>query len=324
MRMSEFPASWKLNEAEFPNEGAHAQLIFCLRYALLAPSSHNSQPWFFRAQGGELSVFADRSRALPVVDPEDRELVISCGALIGQLSVALTHFGLVHEVTLLPDRNRPDLMARIALAHAPRHPAPDDDLFHAILERRTVRLAYESRPVPREAILAFETEPTDDSVRVRNIHGETERRAICDLVEHADRVQLADRRFRRELAAWVHSNRSRVGDGMPASAIGMGDLASSLAPTILRTFDVGGGTAARDRRLVEGSPVLVAIVTNEDSTLGLAASFLNQPIEVPELRPKLRSVVGSKGEPQLLLRIGYGPRVPPPTPRRPLEEVLLD
>lgn len=339
--MSDLNGAWAIDESQFPAEGAFAQLTFCLRYALLAPSSHNSQPWFFTAHHGELFVFADRARALPVVDPEDRELVISCGALVGQLGVALAHFGLAHEIRLLPDRKRPDLMAHVSLANTPRHAPSDDGLFAAILERRTVRRSFENRPVPREVVLAFETEPRADSLLVRNIHAEEDRRLVCELVEEADRIQFADRRFRRELAAWLHSNRSRVCDGMAAGAFGAGDLASALAPTVLRTFDVGAGRAARDRELVEGSPLLVAILSDEDSPRmwletgrvlarvllratanGLAASYLNQPIEVPELRSKLRAAVGCKGEPQILLRIGYGPKVPP-TPRRPLDDMLL-
>jgi hypothetical protein len=339
--MQERTNPWLWKESDFPAEGAFAQMTFCLRYALLAPSSHNAQPWFFTAHHGELLVFADRSRALPVVDPDDRELVISCGALIGQLGVALSHFGLTHTVTLLPDRHRPDLMARVALTDAPRHAPSDEGLFAAILERRTTRVAFEERPVPREIVLALETEGAPEGVLVRSVHNLDDRHLLCDLVEQGDRIQFADRRFRRELAAWVHANRSRVRDGMPGAALGLGDLASAIGPTILRTFDTGAGRAARDRQLAEGSPLLCAIVTDEDrprawleagrvltrvllraTSHGLTASFLNQPIEVPELRPRLREAIGCTGEPQILLRIGYGPKVPH-TSRRPLEEVLL-
>jgi hypothetical protein len=55
---------------------------------------------------------------------------------------------------------------------------------------------------------------------------------------------------------------------------------------------------------------------------GIDASYLNQPIEVPELRPRLRDTIGTSGLPQLLLRMGYGPETKP-TPRRTADEVLL-
>jgi hypothetical protein len=332
---------WVLHERDFPADGMFAQLTFCLRYAILAPSSHNTQPWFFTAHHGQLFVFADRSRALPVVDPDDRELVISCGALLGHLGVALGHFGLLHEVKLLPDRDKPDLMAHVKILDAPRHAPNDEGLFAAIVERSTARVAFEERPVPREVTLALEQESRDESVLVRTIHTPEERRLVCDLVEQADRIQFADRRFRRELAAWIHSNRSRARDGMPGFAMGGDALSSAIGPTILRTFDVGEGRAARDRQLAEGSPLLCAVVTNEDkprawleagralsrtllraTASGLGTSFLNQPIEVPELRTRMHEATGCDGMPQILLRLGYGPKVPH-SPRRPLEEVLL-
>jgi hypothetical protein len=54
------------------------------------------------------------------------------------------------------------------------------------------------------------------------------------------------------------------------------------------------------------------------------SSFLNQPIEVPELRPKVQELVKEKkGFAQILLRMGYGKDVEP-TPRRPIDDILLN
>ena len=55
---------------------------------------------------------------------------------------------------------------------------------------------------------------------------------------------------------------------------------------------------------------------------GLAVSYLNQPIEVPEVRPAVAGLAGRVGFPQLLLRLGVPTGVPPLTPRRRLEDVL--
>jgi hypothetical protein len=117
---------------------------------------------------------------------------------------------------------------------------------------------------------------------------------------------------------------------------------SRAMPLIIRTFDWGKGQAAKDRQLAAGSPVLASLGTAEDTPMawlsagqalarlllraradGVWTSFLNQPIEVPELRMKLQEVLGTSGFPQLLLRMGYGPEAQP-TPRRPVEEVLIE
>ena len=58
-------------------------------------------------------------------------------------------------------------------------------------------------------------------------------------------------------------------------------------------------------------------------TLGVSASFLNQPVEDRALRPRLRQLLGERGFPQLVLRLGY-PREPArATPLRALEDVVL-
>ena len=55
-----------VDRKEFPFSGSElARLVYLLRYAILAPSSHNSQPWRVRAVGDSLLVYADRTRALP-------------------------------------------------------------------------------------------------------------------------------------------------------------------------------------------------------------------------------------------------------------------
>jgi Nitroreductase family len=333
---------WHVEESVFPKQGtATDQLRFLVSYAILAPSGHNTQPWLFRVAGGALELFADRTRALPVVDPDDRALVISCGASLYTLRVAIRHFGFTDQVELFPDRLQPDLLARVALG-VPK-PATDDDdqRFLAIPHRRSNRQPYEPRSVPGAVLSQLQTAATEQSVWLTVAEGEKTRNAVADLVAAGDRIQASSKPFRRELAAWIHHNRTRSRDGMPGYAHGMGDLMSLLGPFVLRTFDWGDGQAARDRQLATGSPVLAVIGTAADdppswlaagqalsSVLllarahGVSASFLNQPIEVPELRPQLRNCIGMTGYPQLLLRLGYGPNARA-TPRRPVAEVLV-
>ena len=111
--------TWNVKETDFPKHGSLSEKShFLLRYAILAPSGHNTQPWLFKIVGNNniIEVYADRSRALPLVDPDDRELIISCGAALYHLRLAANHFGIADEVQLLPDNsNNPDLLARISL-----------------------------------------------------------------------------------------------------------------------------------------------------------------------------------------------------------------
>src|ERR687891_523520 len=67
--------AWNVRENDFPKDGSLSEKMnFLLRYAILAPSGHNTQPWLFKIVGNNtIEIYADRSRALPLVDPDDRE-----------------------------------------------------------------------------------------------------------------------------------------------------------------------------------------------------------------------------------------------------------
>ena len=170
---------------------------------------------------------------------------------------------------------------------------------------------------------------------------ETKQRAAA-LVAEGDRTQMADPRFRQELASWVRSNYSRRGDGMPGYAFGIPGLPSLIGPLLMRTIDMGERQAAKDAELAAAAPALLLLTTPGDgpadwlaagqavgtllltaAAAGVAASFLNQPIETSALRTPLAELLDPTGaRPQLLLRLGYPATPDRPTPRRTVDEVL--
>jgi hypothetical protein len=333
---------WTVSAEDFPHAGnSEEKLEFLLRYAVLAPSSHNTQPWLFRIRGDEVELYADRTRSLRVVDPDDRELIISCGATLAHLRIAVRHFGYLGTVEVLPDPGDPDLLARLRLGFHGEKSVEENLLFHAIPKRRTNRLPFSSDPIPEKLIAALETVADSEGTWLQAIRDEETRYAMADLVASGDRIQWANKRFRLELAAWVHANHSHRGDGIPGYAQGIDDLMSYAGPLVVRTFDMGEGQAAKDRQVATGSPALMVLGTQGDTprdwiAAGQAlakvllrarvedvwASFLNQPVELPDLRTRLAAVIRCAGFPQLILRFGFGQEIKP-TPRRPVAEVLI-
>jgi hypothetical protein len=140
--------AWNLDEHRLdPLANVRDKLRFSLRYAVLAPSSHNTQPWHFIMDGDCVTLCADRLRALPVVDPFDRELLISCGAALFNLRVALSHFGLAYAITLFPSDADPDALAHVRILPAGQCDASLLPLFDAILQRVTTRETFAAEPV---------------------------------------------------------------------------------------------------------------------------------------------------------------------------------
>lgn len=62
-------------------------------HAALAPSVHNTQPARFRNDGDEIVVLADTSVALPVADPDLRDMGLSLGAAVEAAVLALSQNG---------------------------------------------------------------------------------------------------------------------------------------------------------------------------------------------------------------------------------------
>lgn len=301
--------------------------------AVLAPSSHNTQPWFFRLSESAIDLCADRTRALPVNDPEDRELTISCGCALMNLRIAAASAGLHVQVRLLPKPEELDLLARVSLSNLSDVSAEDAQLADFIETRRTYRKRFAPREVSASALDQLNEATKREGARLVPLLTEEVRQKLAALVAEGDAAQWGNPSWRRELAAWMHPRRRGDGLTMPA-------LAVPVAQLVVRTFDMGGGVGAKDRQLAEASPLIAVLSTDSDHprdwllagqalqrTLligcrhGLQASYLNQPVQVASLRPKLQNLV-SAGFPQILLRIGYPVEEIPPAPRRALDDVI--
>jgi hypothetical protein len=315
---------------------------YLVNFAIQAPSGHNCQPWLFRLAENHLDLIADRSRALPVVDPHDRELTISCGAALEHLIIAARHYAYKLDVEIFPANNDPDVLARVRFGEKKPTSNVDDTLFNAIGLRRTTRTQFEQDPIPvalREQSIAAAAKY---GITLEIITDEAIRANVAQLVSLGDRIQFSDSRFRKELASWVHSRRSPRKDGMSGEGFGMPDIMSPVGAFVIRNFDLGKGIAAGDKeKIMQGSPTLAVFLSPGDqdsdwlatgqalarallhlTSAGITASYLNQPIELDDLRLCLKEMVGDQGMPQLLMRFGYAPAVRGTVRRDPKQVVI--
>jgi hypothetical protein len=338
--------AWTINPAAFPSAGTQREkLAFLVRYAVLAPSGHNTQPWRFVLSDTHVDVVADKSRALKMVDPHERELTMSCAAAAETLYAALRAFGLEGTLTPSPQPNAPEVIARVTLSAGPSRGSIDHKMLDAIATRRTVRRPYAETPVPAglQALMIDVVRPF--GVELHLLAETEDKDALAKMVVEADYIQFADPAFRRELASWMHPLTSPSGDGLAGPGFGFPDWATRAAAALFRVFDLGTAVAHMDRPNVLDAPLLGVFSTPGDTRAdwvatgralaaalhaltmhGLVNAFLNQPIEVDAIRPKLADLATPGRTPQLLSRFGYlkaGVAIPPHAARRPLDEVLI-
>jgi hypothetical protein len=332
--------AWQIDESEFYElESFREQVVFMLRYAVLAPSSHNTQPWMFRVTDTGVEVFADYSQRLSVIDPDDRELVMSVGAAITNLRVAAAWFGFETTVTYQP---RPEQSVPVATVEIRETCLPDTKtgrLFPAIRRRHTNRSAFTSAAIAPDAVAAI-CDVIDAYPETLHVLRQQHHAAVTELVTEADRELMARPAVRAELADHLRKRDGVEGDGLCTDAINV-NAPLGVASWVVRNFNLGDVQAERDRDRIDKSAVTVVVTADDDRASLLQAgeilerllltialnslqyTFVNQPAEVPEIRKRLQSLALTSRMPQLMVCVGVASETVRPAPRRPVNAVVI-
>lgn len=318
-----------------PAPALRAVLTDCVRSATAAPSLHNSQPWLFRLHDRSVELYADPGRRLDVLDPHGRELLISVGAALFTLRLAMQGAGFAPHTRIFPDPGRPDLVATVAAGERITPGPAIEALVAAIPRRHTNRWPFAPSVVPADAVEELVRAARREDAAL-SVAGAVARNAIINLSRSADRRLRARGGYRAELARWTAPAAGRR-DGIPGSAIGPWDALESLP---LRDFGLAQPWLERPSEDFEPYPVIMVLATRGDTSrdwlragqalqhvlltatrLGLATTPISQAVEVPAIRELLTDTAQGRWA-QMILRVGYG-RPAPATPRRPVDEVLL-
>ena len=193
---------------------------------------------------------------------------------------------------------------------------PPDVLTHAAR-----RADFDGRPLPEEAVFALERAAAGAAVPIRLVRDPAERALIAGLVAEGDRILFADPAYRFELGARWRAG-APAGDAEVEALLPVPDLFPGLGSFYVSTFDLGELQAKRDFRLAAHAPLLLVVSEGETTGMrpavleatrqlviaaeaaGLAASFFNQPIFVPELRRRLAAGLGLAAPPRAVLGVG--------------------
>ena len=290
--------------------------------AVRAPSVHNTQPWVLELPDGErvVELYERVDRALPRHDPLGRDRLISCGAALEHVRIAVRMLGWEPWVTLVPDPGRRDLVARV---HIDRRVTPSDEdttAYAAIRERRSHRKPFAPVPVAEQTVAWLLAANHTDGTGVRPVRGEEEMRELARRLTYAAQVLRDDHAYQRELAAWT----AAVRDPLPGTGVSAALRRSATLPwagLVRRTTAVPDEEVLATRLARE---CLLLVETLDDGPrghvlagaatesvwlaavgAGLAGAVLTQPFQLSEVRAGLVEALRLNGFPQVLLRLGW-------------------
>ena len=316
-----------------------AQFRDLVRYATLAPNGHNTQPWRFRLNEQRIEILPDLTRRTPVVDPDDHHIFVSLGCAAENLSLASAACGRPGSVGFDPAGS-----GTVAFDFASGQATPST-LFDAIPKRQSTRVDYDGRGVSAADLDLLAKAAAVPGVDLVLLTDRPRIDRIRDLVVTGNSAQMADAAFVRELKSWLRFNPRQAlnsSDGLYSVASGnpaMPDWLGPLAFDWLSPAQSQNDTYARQIRSSAGIAVFLGARADpahwvavgqscqrfalQATALGLKHAFINQPVEVPSLRPNLAALIGLPGRrPDIVMRFGHGPTLPW-SPRRPVASVMI-
>jgi nitroreductase len=307
-----------------------------LALAARAPSVHNSQPWRWVVGARSVHLYADLRRWLPATDVQGRDMIVSCGAALHHLRVALATSGLASSVHRIPNPDEPEHLAALEVR---RRPAGDAELAlaAAISRRRTDRRPFGDWDVPAEFVDQLIERAAEQGALLRPVTGAEGRSRLIEAIRAAAEIQEAKAAYLTETADW--SGRPVDVDGIPAANL-LRDPVATGAGTARRFSE---GPVEQTTGEPDGAALLVLATASDDplaqlragealsavllhaTRLGLATCPLSQPLNVGSSRRAVQDeVLSGSAAPQLVLRVGWAPAGAPlpATPRRPIDETI--
>jgi hypothetical protein len=309
-----------------------------VRYATLAASSHNTQPWKFKLEPGAILILPDLSRRCAQVDPDDHHLYGSLGCATANLLLAAQAAGLRGHVAC-------DEAASCMQVDFEEAPALRSALFDAIPKRQCSRAEFDFSPLKFEQLRQLQDSASGNGVSVLLFTGSKHMEQIAEYVTQGNNAQFGDPRWQEELRQWIRFNRReavRTGDGLYGGVMGMPDLPQWMGNLALPFALSAQRQNRKDVAHIRSSAAIAVLVSEANdhrhwieagqcyqrlalhaAAMGLSTAFINQPVEVPALRAQFAAFLGIGGRrPDLVIRIGRGPEMPRSL-RRPVAEVLV-
>ncbi len=313
-----------MNDDQSPSLGS-----FLLKYAILAPSCLNIQPWRFELDDSCIRIAVDKGRWRKIADRDQRELYISAGCALENLLIAAEYFGYDYQTSYCGD----ELAAAVKLYPGGKPSSfRGPDLFDSIPKRCTNRKIYENKPLSPEELKCLQDVCIEDSLMLHLTARADTKIKACELIKRAYRIQLSNMDYRKELGYWL-------GQGLFADSWTKSKIAQMAAMNI----SISKSQAEKISELTRSAPAFGIICSKEDdrfaqiaagqvlervwlqaAALGIGLHPVSQILEVPELKEEMSGLLPIPDAcPQIAFGLGYADCKAKHLPRRPMSEFVF-
>ena len=317
----------------------HADYLFMIEQAVKAPSGHNTQPWKFRLFSDHIDILPDFSRALPVVDPNHRELFVSLGCAAENLCIAAAHKGWLGKVSTSTDG-----IIHVGLSRQEDIEAPH---FEQIARRQTTRRCYNGSMISDNALALLKKIPVEPGIGIHLFRKGTQAfDDIAALVFEGNRRQMGNPAFKAELRQWMRYNRKHqdeTADGLSYAVFGAPNLPRFMAEFIIAHSLDAAKQNKTDRRNIASASHFALFTTRDNrrehwvalgrtlqrflltaTAAGIAHAYATQANETHELAERMAQTLGFTGVyPSIVMSLGYA-KASAYALRRPIEGLIVN
>lgn len=206
-----------------------------LEAAVRAPSGDNVQPWRFGISNDytQINLFNLPDKDNSYYNYQQTASYIAHGAVLENIAIASRHFGCNADITLFPDEEQPNQVARINLTTASPHSEP---LYDFIDRRYTNRFLYQPRDVSPEDINSLTN--ADAQIPGCRIHIVSEKKQIRKLAKILmvnDRLVFENQAIHQFLFDKIRWNKAQIEatkDGMPVDCLGLSAMEKAIFPML--------------------------------------------------------------------------------------------
>lgn len=315
-----------------------------LQYGILAPSTHNTQPWKFKIKKTHVLLMADLERKIPEADPTGRDMYISIGALLKNIVLAAGEFGVKTEIIFNKSLKNRRQVAVISFENLKAAKQPrNSKILDAIINRQNYRGYFQSSLNTQKVRKVLESINNSKKTSIDLYEDLETRTLLATLTSEGLKLAYANPRFRKEISSLINHNLSKKQRGLHGFSLRMSLPASIVIPKVMKRKDIGAKLAINNYQSFISAPCVLVLKSKDDeeswiqagmllehvivllTALGIQSSIYAAAIEMGDIRSELTEYLHIKGpvKPQLLVCIGHATEPLPFSLRKDLSEVLI-